>query len=64
MADENEIQAQPGAPAAVEGGEQQQTENRGPGRGRGNRGGGDRNRGERGGRGRRDDRRGNRDEEQ
>ena len=64
MADENEIQAQPGAPAAVEGSEQQQTENRGPGRGRGNRGGGDRNRGERGGRGRRDDRRGNRDEEQ
>ncbi len=63
MADENEIQAQPGAPAAVEGGEAQ-TEGRGPGRGRGNRGGGDRNRGERGGRGRRDDRRGNRDEEQ
>ncbi|WP_066769605.1 30S ribosomal protein S5 [Sphingobium sp. CCH11-B1] len=64
MADENEIQAQAGAPAAVEGGEQP-TENRGPGRGRGNRGGGDRNRGERGGRGRRDDRRGgNRDEEQ
>ena len=63
MADENEIQAQPGAPAAVEGGEQP-TENRGPGRGRGNRGGGDRNRGDRGGRGRRDDRRGNRDEEQ
>ena len=63
MADENEIQSQAGAPAAVEGGEQ--TENRGPGRGRGNRGGGDRNRGERGGRGRRDDRRGgNRDEEQ
>ena len=59
MADENEIQAQPGAPAAVEGGEQ--TEGRGRGRGRG----GDRNRGERGGRGRRDDRRGgNRDEEQ
>src|SRR3546814_7577848 len=57
MADENEIQAQPGAPAAVEGGEQ--TEGR---RGRGR--GGDRNRGERGGRGRRDDRRGNRDEEQ
>ena len=64
MADENEIQSQAGAPAAVEGGEQP-TENRGPGRGRGNRGGGDRNRGERGGRGRRDDRRGgNRDEEQ
>jgi small subunit ribosomal protein S5 len=62
MADENEIQAQAGAPAAVEGGEQQ-TEGRGPGRGRGR--GGDRNRGERGGRGRRDDRRGgNRDEEQ
>ncbi|EZP73586.1 30S ribosomal protein S5 [Sphingomonas paucimobilis] len=61
MADENEIQAQPGAPAAVEGGEQQ-NEGRGPGRGRGR--GGDRNRGERGGRGRRDDRRGNRDEEQ
>src|SRR5690606_3209928 len=60
MADENEIQAQPGAPAAVTGGEQ--TEARGPGRGRGR--GGDRNRGERGGRGRRDDRRGNRDEEQ
>ncbi|WP_097090710.1 30S ribosomal protein S5 [Novosphingobium sp. Chol11] len=61
MADENDIQAQPGAPAAVEGGEQ--FENRGPGRGRGR--GGDRNRGERGGRGRRDDRRGgNRDEEQ
>ncbi|CAD7338185.1 30S ribosomal protein S5 [Sphingomonadales bacterium 56] len=61
MADENDIQAQPGAPAAVEGGEQ--SENRGPGRGRGR--GGDRNRGERGGRGRRDDRRGgNRDEEQ
>ncbi|GAY23309.1 MULTISPECIES: 30S ribosomal protein S5 [Sphingobium] len=60
MADENDIQAQPGAPAAVEGGEQ--TEGRGPGRGRGR--GGDRNRGERGGRGRRDDRRGNRDEEQ
>ena len=59
MADENQIQAQPGAPAAVEGGEQPQTENRGPGRGRGNRGGGDRNRGDRGGRGRRDDRRGN-----
>ena len=57
MADENEIQAQAGAPAAVEGGEQ--TEGR---RGRGR--GGDRNRGERGGRGRRDDRRGNRDEEQ
>ena len=64
MADENQIQAQPGAPAAVEGGEQPQTENRGPGRGRGNRGGGDRNRGDRGGRGRRDDRRGNRDEDQ
>ena len=31
MADENQIQAQPGAPAAVEGGEQPQTENRGPG---------------------------------
>ena len=61
MADENDIQAQPGAPAAVEGGEQQ-TEARGPGRGRGR--GGDRNRGERGGRGRRDDRRGGRDEEQ
>ena len=60
MADENEIQAQPGAPAAVTGGEQ--TEARGPGRGRGR--GGDRNRGERGGRGRRDDRRGNRDEDQ
>ena len=57
MADENDIQAQAGAPAAVEGGEQ--TEGR---RGRGR--GGDRNRGERGGRGRRDDRRGNRDEEQ
>ena len=56
MADENDIQAQAGAPAAVEGGEQ--TEGR---RGRGR--GGDRNRGERGGRGRRDDRRGNRDEE-
>ena len=65
MADENEIQAQPGAPAAVEGGDTPQTESRGPGRGRGNRGGGDRNRGERGGRGRRDDRRGgNRDEDQ
>jgi len=66
MADENDIQAQPGAPAAVEGAEQQQqpTENRGPARGRGNRGGGDRNRGDRGGRGRRDDRRGNRDEDQ
>ncbi|GLV23690.1 30S ribosomal protein S5 [Sphingobium sp. Cam5-1] len=62
MADENEIQAQPGAPAAVEGGENAPTEGRGPGRGRGR--GGDRNRGERGGRGRRDDRRGNRDEEQ
>ena len=57
MADENDIQAQAGAPAAVEGGEQ--TEGR---RGRGR--GGDRNRGERGGRGRRDDRRGNRGEEQ
>merc|ERR1739841_343317 len=34
MADENQIQAQPGAPAAVEGGEQPQTENRGGGRGR------------------------------
>ena len=63
MADENEIQAQAGAPAAVEGGENAPTEGRGPGRGRGR--GGDRNRGERGGRGRRDDRRGgNRDEEQ
>ena len=63
MADENEIQAQPGATAAVEGGENAPTEGRGPGRGRGR--GGDRNRGERGGRGRRDDRRGgNRDEEQ
>ncbi len=63
MADENEIQAQPGAPAAVEGGENAPTEGRGPGRGRGR--GGDRNRGERGGRGRRDDRRGgNRDEDQ
>lgn len=63
MADENEIQAQAGAPAAVEGGENAPTESRGPGRGRGR--GGDRNRGERGGRGRRDDRRGgNRDEEQ
>jgi small subunit ribosomal protein S5 len=63
MADENEIQAQPGAPAAVEGGDTPQTEGRGPGRGRGR--GGDRNRGERGGRGRRDDRRGgNRDEDQ
>jgi len=65
MADENEIQAQPGAPAAVEGAETAPTEARGPGRGRGNRGGGDRNRGDRGGRGRRDDRRGgNRDEDQ
>jgi small subunit ribosomal protein S5 len=62
MADENEIQAQPGAPAAVEGGEQ--TEARGPGRGRGNRGGGNRGGNDRGGRGRRDDRRGgNRDED-
>ncbi len=67
MADENDIQSQAGAPAAVEGGDNTAapTEGRGPGRGRGNRGGGDRNRGERGGRGRRDDRRGgNRDEEQ
>ncbi|RXR29593.1 30S ribosomal protein S5 [Sphingobium fluviale] len=62
MADENDIQAQAGAPAAVEG--EAPTEGRGARRGRG---GGDRNRGggDRGGRGRRDDRRGgNRDEEQ
>lgn len=60
MADENDIQAQPGAPAAVEG-EGFAQEGRGRGRGRG----GDRNRGERGGRGRRDDRRGgNREEDQ
>lgn len=60
MADENTNEVV----APVEGAEAQ-TEGRGPGRGRGNRGGGDRNRGERGGRGRRDDRRGgNRDEEQ
>ena len=59
MADENEIQSQAGAPAAVEA--EATTETR---RGRGGRGG-DRNRGERGGRGRRDDRRGgNRDEDQ
>ncbi|WP_184269425.1 30S ribosomal protein S5 [Sphingobium sp. WCS2017Hpa-17] len=60
MADENTNEVV----APVEGGEGAPTEGRGPGRGRGNRGGGDRNRGERGGRGRRDDRRGNRDEEQ
>lgn len=60
MADENDIQAQAGAPAAVEA--ETQGEGRGPRRGRGgNRG----ERGDRGGRGRRDDRRGgNRDEEQ
>ncbi len=60
MADENDIQAQAGAPAAVEA--EPQGEGRGPRRGRGgNRG----ERGDRGGRGRRDDRRGgNRDEEQ
>ena len=62
MADENTNEVV----APVEGAEATApTEGRGPGRGRGNRGGGDRNRGERGGRGRRDDRRGgNRDEEQ
>ena len=60
MADENTNEVV----APVEGAEAAPTEGRGPGRGRGNRGGGDRNRGERGGRGRRDDRRGNRDEEQ
>ena len=62
MADENDIQAQAGAPAAVEA--EAPTEGRSARRGRG---GGDRNRGggDRGGRGRRDDRRGgNRDEEQ
>jgi len=59
MADENEIQSQAGAPAAVDA--EATTETR---RGRGGRGG-DRNRGERGGRGRRDDRRGgNREEDQ
>ena len=59
MADENEIQSQAGAPAAVEAAATTETR-----RGRGGRGG-DRNRGERGGRGRRDDRRGgNRDEDQ
>ncbi len=63
MADENDIQAQAGAPAAVEGGEAAPTEGRGPRGGRG-RGGGDRGRGgDRGGRGRRDDRRGKGDED-
>lgn len=61
MAEDTDIQAQPGAPAAVEG---QAPEGRGPRGGRGGRGGGDR--GGRGGRdgnrGRRDDRRGNQEE--
>jgi small subunit ribosomal protein S5 len=57
MADENDIQAQAGIPAAVEG--------EGQGRGRRGRGGGERGRGgDRGGRGRRDDRRGKSEEEQ
>ncbi len=57
MADENDIQAQAGNPAAVEG--------EGQGRGRRGRGGGERGRGgDRGGRGRRDDRRGKSEEEQ
>ena len=68
MADENTTGEgnQPAAVLAPEATPQEVTENRGPGRGRGNRGGGDRNRSDRGGsRGRRDDRRGgNRDEDQ
>ncbi|MDE0947743.1 MAG: 30S ribosomal protein S5, partial [Sphingobium sp.] len=60
MADENTTGEgnQPVAVLAPEATPQEVTENRGPGRGRGNRGGGDRNRSDRGGgRGRRDDRR-------
>ncbi|MET0371859.1 MAG: 30S ribosomal protein S5 [Sphingobium sp.] len=62
MADEIDIQAQAGAPAAVDTPDAAPTEGRGPRRGRGgnNRGGNDRG----GGRGRRDDRRGgNRDDD-
>lgn len=55
MADVNEINAQPGAPAGAEGEGQNER------RGRGGRGG--RERGDRGGRGRRDDRRGKNEEE-
>lgn len=67
MADENTTGEgnQSAAVLAPETAPQEVTEQRGPGRGRGNRGGGgDRNRSDRGGRGRRDDRRGNRDEDQ
>jgi len=57
MADESEIQSQPGVPAMAEAETQPTEERRGRGRGRGG------DRGDRGGRGRRDDRRGRNEED-